>query len=215
MKGKLLRLLFPPRCVFCHGFLQKGESGVCQKCESTLQPGKKWLHPVGGEFLKSRLAVMPYEGLVRDAVHRYKFRRLRSYSTVFGELMARCVQENLNGQELIVTWAPVSRKRLRERGFDQSELLAKEIAARCGLPVSRMLEKVRHTPKQSGIRGAALRKANVLDAYRVRPASGCTGAKVLLVDDVFTTGATASECARMLKMAGAKEVHCIVFAAKR
>ena len=113
----------------------------------------------------------------------------------------------------LVTWVPISGIRRLFRGYDQDELLARVIARELGLPCRKTLNKVRHNRAQSGIRGHARRRANVLGVYR--PAGDVAGKRILLVDDILTTGATAGECARVLLTAGAKEIHCVVVAAAR
>lgn len=113
----------------------------------------------------------------------------------------------------LITWVPVSRLRKLRRGYDQVELLAKYVGAELGMKPVRLLVKIRHNRAQSGIAGQAKRRANVLGAYRMVNPEQVRGKRILLLDDVITTGATAGECARVLLTAGAKEVHCGCIAA--
>ena len=113
----------------------------------------------------------------------------------------------------ILTWAPISPFRRLKRGYDQCELLAQAVAEELGLTAVRTLKKVRNVPPQSTIRGAAARRANVLGAYRAVSDVPLQGKRILLLDDIITTGATVSECARVLLTAGAKEVYCGAVAA--
>ena len=115
----------------------------------------------------------------------------------------------------ILTWVPVSRLRRLTRGYDQVELLAKAVGKELGVAPVPTLKKIRHNRRQSGIHSEAERMANVLGAYRVLSPGEIRGKRILLLDDVLTTGATSGECARMLLTAGAKEVHCAVIAARR
>jgi predicted amidophosphoribosyltransferase len=112
-----------------------------------------------------------------------------------------------------ISWVPVSKKRLRKRGYDQVELIAKVAAEALGLPLVSTLYKFRDTPPQSSIRDFAKRRANVLGAYKPIAPETVSGKRVLLLDDVVTTGATASECARVLLTAGAKDVSFAAVAA--
>ena len=114
-----------------------------------------------------------------------------------------------------MTWVPVSTLRKLRRGYDQSALLAKALGKELGTEPVSTLKKIRNNKTQSSLRDSAHRRANVLGAYRVINADAVRGKRILLVDDVFTTGATAGECARMLLTAGAKEVHCAAIAAAR
>ena len=111
-----------------------------------------------------------------------------------------------------ITWVPVSTRRKWERGYDQVELLAKALSKELSVPVIATLKKHRHTQAQSGIRDDSVRKANVLGAYKILPGSDIAGKTFLLIDDVITTGATASECAKTLLTAGAKEIYCAAVA---
>ena len=131
----------------------------------------------------------------------------------YGRMLAmRIHQEYPDGFDLI-TWVPVSRLRRLTRGYDQVELLANATGRELGQPPVSTLRKIRHNRPQSGITGQAKRRANVLGAYRVICPQEVCGKRILLLDDVITTGATAGECARVLLTAGAKEVHCGCLAA--
>ena len=113
----------------------------------------------------------------------------------------------------MVTWVPVSRHRLRKRGYDQAELLARAACRVWSVKPERLLRKVQDNPAQSGLTEAAARRANVLGVYRAPDAAA--GLRVLLADDVVTTGSTLSECARTLLTAGAAEVVCVTLAQAR
>lgn len=202
----LLDLLFPPKCVFCHRLLARGERSICNDC------AKKLLHmdasERSGEFFSVCVAALPYEEPVRGSIHRYKFSGRQEYAGAYAPLLAACVRERLSGRFDMVSFVPVSAKRRRKRGYDQAELLARETAALLDVPVCAALKKVRSNPAQSSLTGAAARKANVLGAYRAQNETEFAGRRVLLIDDVVTTGATLSECSRVLLTAGAKDVVC-------
>ena len=112
----------------------------------------------------------------------------------------------------ILTWVPVSPLRRFKRGYDQVELLARAVGRELGTEPIRLLRKTRNAPPQSGISGEAARRANVLGAYRVTDSQAIRDKRILLLDDVITTGATASECARTLLTAKAKQVNCAAVA---
>ena len=115
----------------------------------------------------------------------------------------------------MLTWVPVSRLRKLRRGYDQVELLAKAVGRELGLSPVPTLKKIRNNRPQSRLKDPAARRANVLGAYRLLEGAAVKGQRVLLLDDILTTGATAGECARVLLSAGAKEVHCAAVAAAR
>jgi len=112
----------------------------------------------------------------------------------------------------VLTWVPVSFLRRMKRGFDQTENVTLAVAKELGVPAVKALKKIRHTPPQSSIPTADARRANVLNAYRVIDPELVRGKKILLLDDILTTGATASECAKTLCLAGAGEISLGVVA---
>ncbi len=207
----VLDLLFPPKCTFCHDLLPSSESGICDACALQLMR----LSPVerSGEFFETCIAAYPYETPVRESMLRFKFSGRQEYAKIYAPMLAASIRERLAGRYDVIGWVPVSRRRKRKRGYDQAELLARQTAAILGEPVVPVLQKVRHTPAQSTIQGAQRRKANVLGAYRVNEREDLSGRRVLLIDDVVTTGATLSECSRVLRTANVKEVVCAAFAA--
>ena len=213
--GFVLDLLFPPKCVFCGKVLDSGESGFCRRCQRELP----WLTDgeaeLTGEFFSLCAAPLRYQDKVRDSIHRYKFKGRRGYHKVYGKLVAQCVHDHLDGRYDLITWVPLSDRRKRERGYDQAFLLASAAALELGDVAVETLRKERNTDPQSGITEDAQRRANVLGVYRIRSGQPVAGKRILLLDDVLTTGATAGEAARILLTAGAKEVHCAAVAAAR
>ena len=203
-RQRLLDLLFPPKCVFCRTLLREGERGVCRSCPDRLPWTAK---PVShGPFFDACVSPLRYEGEARESRLRYKFRGRYSYAEAYGPVIAAAVRDRLEGSFDLVTWVPVSAKRKKERGYDQAQLLAAAVAEELELPLFATLEKTVHTPPQSGLTDPAQRRGNVLGVYRaVESLAGC---RVLLIDDVVTTGATLSECARVLREAGAAAVSC-------
>ena len=209
----LMELLFPPKCVLCREILKNGEIDLCKGCrmDAPEYPNRK----IKLQFLDSFAAVWYYEGSVRSSLLRYKFYSARSYSVSYGRILAmKLLREYPEGFDML-TWVPVSRLRKLRRGYDQVELLAKAVGTELGLSPVATLKKIRNNRPQSRMKDPAARKANVLGAYRVLETADVKDKRVLLLDDILTTGATAGECARMLLGAGAKEVHCAAVAAAR
>ena len=202
--------LFPPKCILCMGLLEEEQTDICHRCrmETDEYPqGKLKL-----QFVDRVAAVWYYKGNVRGSLHRFKFRQGRFLAEPYGKLMAmKALREDLAEAEL-VTWVPISPIRKLFRGYDQDQLLAEVIARELGLDCVPLLKKIRHNRPQSGIEGYARRRANVLGAYRPVNAERISGMRILLVDDILTTGATLGECARELLTAGAKEIYCAVVA---
>ena len=211
LKERILELLYPPRCVLCGKVLEKHQSDFCESCRTESRTCPRVHHSV--TFLDSWLSVWYYEGYIRRSLLRFKFHRKRMYAAAYGRMLALRVAEDYPEGFDVLTWVPVSRLRKWKRGYDQDELLAKAVGRELGMQPVRTLRKTRNNPPQSGIDGKAERRANVLGVYRCVDPELVRGKRVLILDDIITTGATAGECARILKTAGAKEVHCGAVAA--
>ncbi len=121
-------------------------------------------------------------------------------------------QKGFDGYD-VLTYIPVAPLRKYRRSYDQVELIAQAVAKELDTTLVPTLRKIRNTPPQSGFKDVSQRRANVLGVYRVKNADLVREKRILLLDDVITTGATASECARVLLTAGAKEVYCAAMAA--
>jgi competence protein ComFC len=212
---KLLDLLFPPRCAFCHTLLGPEDSGgMCKKCEKDLPytSGSDINQKV--QFLSGCAAPLYYEGDVRESLLRYKFGQCTGYAGVYAPLVAECAAENLGGFD-VISWVPLSRMRLRKRGYDQAYLLAAAVGKALDMPVRPLLVKTRNARPQSGTGGAEKRRANISGAYSVPGSAAVSGLRVLLIDDIVTTGSTLSECARTLLTAGAESVCAAAVARHR
>ena len=209
----VMQLLFPRRCVLCRRLLKKNETDLCRECriETPEYPNPKRKL----QFLDSFAAVWYYEDDVRRSLLRYKFYGARSYASAYGAILAmKLAQLHPDGFD-VLTWVPVSRLRRLRRGYDQVELLAVAVGRELGIRPVSVLKKIRHNRQQSRIRDDAARRANVLGAYRVTDPEAIRGKRVLLLDDIYTTGSTVGECARVLLTEGAKEVHCAAIAVAR
>ena len=211
----LLDLLFPPKCVFCGKLLSRGELGFCGRCQKELP----WLEGAAaertGEFFELCASPLAYRDLVRDSIRCYKFKGRQGYHKTYGRLVAQCVHDHLAGKYDLITWVPLSDRRRKERGYDQAFLLASAAALELGDVAVETLRKGRNTQAQSGLSDDAARRANVLGAYTIVDPELVEGKRVLLIDDVVTTGSTFSECARVLRSAGAAGVVCATLARGR
>lgn len=212
LRERILNLLFPPKCPFCGHILD--EPGICADCRRNLpwtqgEEQERTLH--GNVRCASPLF---YEDHARNGILRLKFQGASGAAGCLGELIAACAAEHFSSEFDAVTWVPVSKRRLRQRGYDQARLLA-EGACRCwGVKPKSLLRKVTDNHAQSGMQEASARRANVLGVYQA-DAGLVVGQRLLLVDDVVTTGSTLEECVRTLKDAGAADVVCVTLARTR
>ena len=211
--GRMLNLLFPPKCPFCGRVME--QAGICPDCEKNLPwtEGNEALHECEGHIRCA--APLWYEDAVRDGILRLKFQGASAAAVPLGELVARCAAEHFSGEFDTVTWVPVSRRRLRKRGYDQSRLLAEQACRLWGTSPEMLLKKTVDNPAQSTLKETAARRANVLGVYEAADPTTICGRRILLIDDVRTTGVTLGECARVLKEAGAADVVCVSVAQTR
>lgn len=205
----ILDLLFPKKCILCRNILSKDETDLCHHCRINAPEFLSAKNNI--PFVAGWTAVWYYRDNVKNSIHRYKFRNARGYANAYGRFLALRIQQ-MQVEFDCITWVPVSFRRRYQRGYDQVELLAKAVSKELGIPLCPTLKKTRHTPAQSGLKDASQRKANVLGAYQALPSCQITGKTVLLLDDVITTGATTSECAKVLQAAGAKNIYCAAVA---
>lgn len=216
----LADLFYPQRCVGCerrasdvlcrgcHEALPVIEAPICRRCGMPTAFDTfvcEECKNVDYGFESAR-APLRYEGVGKEIVHALKY---RGYTRVVERLMAPLMIGVLDpscSYDAVVP-VPLHRSRLRRRGFNQAALMAKVIAGELSTGLSDTLEVVRRTRDQVELSGAG-RRANVAGAFRAR---GRVSGNILLIDDVFTTGATMSECAGVLMQAGAREVHALSF----
>lgn len=227
----LLTFLYPPVCQICGtARAGAGEGYVCGRCWSRaggvrfVQPPycERCGLPSPGEithafecancrdlelhFTQARAAVVA-TGLLLDVIHRYKYRRALWFEPFLAGLLIRQSGPGLTGQgwDALVP-VPLHPVKEREREFNQAARLAGHLGRATGLPVERRLvERVRFTPTQTAL-SRTERTRNVQRAFRVRPGRDLTGRRFVVIDDVLTTGATTSACARALREAGAADV---------
>jgi ComF family protein len=150
-----------------------------------------------------------YEGALRELIHLFKYSRIRTLAKPLGDYLASALPREERFDAVVPM--PLHWLRYWQRGFNQSSLLANEIAQRGGLPVIHPIRRTRATVSQAGLSNSK-RRANVAGAFAVKQRRSVGGLRILLVDDVMTTGATASACARVLKRAGAKYVALLALA---
>lgn len=219
-----LLALFPRRCAYC-GKPIAPERHSCRACEAELPriTGDICLR-CGREsefcacrgaaaYYDSLAAPFYYEGCVRRGIHAYKFRRNPRSAEAFGAEMARAVRSRYPAVEFdIIVSVPMTKRSLRDRGYDQCALLAQRLSDELGVPYSpNAIVKLYETEKQHGL-SYYLRKGNLTGVFDIPQPELVKDKCVLLCDDISTSGETMNECAKMLWLCGAREIRCIALA---
>ncbi len=210
MIDRVLRFLFPPKCILCQDLLTDSQTDLCHNCRSSVQNFTKIKFKPS--FVAHWTGLWYYKENVRLSILRYKFSNKRSYAGAYARMLAIKLEKDGFNNFDVLTWVPVGPLRRLRRGYDQVKLLAMALGKEMNVMPLQTLKKIRNTPPQSGIPDASRRRANVLGAYRAVNISSFAGKRILLLDDILTTGATASECSRVLLTAGASEVNLAVLA---
>jgi ComF family protein len=237
----LKNLFLPAFCRKCGvRILIEGNLHFCEACWATIEPvvgpkcprcGRPHSVRIGfdqiddiecsecfGQKLSvgTTMAAGIYDGVLRDAIHLLKYRRKRHVAGPLGALLLDCVAGAMNGRTYdVAAPVPLHRNRVRQRGYNQSELIAEHLCRGLrGVSVQRLLRRVKDTPSFTKL-GAQERRRQIKRAFEFVPGMSVKKKAVLLIDDVVTTGATTNECARVLRRAGAARVDVAAVAVAR
>ncbi len=238
LHGKLIDIIYPPRCHVCHGFLREEHSrnGIkffCQACSADFRKISSPLCNICGTpfisetqedhpcedclrkapFYETTRAPYLYEGAIMKAIHQFKYGAKSFLADSLGPLLAQFAESWVKESDKYLTIpVPLHPKRLRERGFNQSLLLARYVASRLDTELDFLsLRRLRYTLPQTGL-GKEERRKNVRGAFQLKNPEAVKGKTVLLVDDVATTGNTLNECSRILKRYDCENISCMVLA---
>lgn len=216
------KALFPQRCRFCNTVIKPNET-VCKDCTESLEVIDGKICTLCGmkeadctcqkhrSYYTAIAAPYYYEGAAGKAVQALKFNKVQTVVEDLGWDMTVCFKERFHGYDFdLITFVPMTKKSEKERGFNQSELLAQSVAKETNIPIVTALRKVFETKPQHDL-GELGRSGNVLGVFEVdeKIKPELENARILLIDDVKTTGATLNECAKTLLIGGAAEVFCL------
>ncbi len=224
LKKSIYDLIFPKKCVGC----EKEGFWLCKKCSAKIVQVKAPFCPYCykltrlGQYcsrcrryynLSGVIIAAHYEGPLKEAIHKFKYDRIKELAEPLAELLIFRLQLGFPRGDLVLVPVPLVRRRQLERGFNQAAVLAKKVAEEFEIPLlADVLKRVKDKPAQVELKGRE-RRENVKGVFVVRGEAGqIKGKTVLLVDDVFTTGATLNEAAKVLKRAGARNIWGLVIA---
>ena len=211
VKEAFLNIFFPKRCVYCGKILgYKSNLSICAQCAEKCMTREKPLRDFETKYFDSVLCASYYERHMKNAILNFKFHGVTYLAPTFAHILLLKLKEDFRfAYADIITCVPLGRARLAKRGYNQSELVAREASkSLSGEFISNLLFKVKDVPPLSKMTAAKRRRA-VKNAYKFNNNFDIRGKTVLLIDDIFTTGATVNECARILKLNGAKSVFAM------
>jgi len=215
----LLNLLFPQECLYCHREIDRPYP-LCQKCEESIPLFSSWKAPSSIKYLSALGAASSYQNpILQKTIHYFKYRGIISLQFPLSQLLIRFVEQNnylssFPKEDIYVIPIPLSKRKLRQRGFNQAELLARLVASYFHWNYSsNILQRIKNNPPQARLKDKEARRNNVkgIFAFSSSPPK-LKGKIIVLIDDVFTTGATMEEAARILKKTGAKKIIGLVLA---
>lgn len=205
----ILAFFYPERCPYCSALIEPDEI-ACPKCHMTIVSKSV---TIGRGVLGSRcVAPYAYEGRVRKAIVNFKFHEVTQHTRTLGAVLADTVKKEYDMESIdLITFVPMHEKDKYRRGYNQSELLAKELSRIFSVPCVPTLKKVKKTKKQHRLPYAE-RKKNLSGAFSLIGKEQIKGKNILLIDDVMTTGITLSQCVKKLYSAKPNQVFCAVLA---
>ena len=222
LKRTILSIFFPERCSIC-GEIKPFMKDYCPKCliDTKAVPDsacKSCGHEncICSQNISLKLphfsAVYYYQGQLKRSIHRYKFHSESSYADIFGRAMAEKIKGDYPDTVFDgVCFVPMTRSQIRKRGYNQGELLAREVARILNLPLIPCLIKTKETPTQKTLT-AKERQENLNESFSLDKKADINGRVLILCDDIKTTGATLRQCSDTLLSGGAKDVYCLTLA---
>ena len=215
--SKILDILFPKKCVYCAKKLDtQYEICLCDECNKKAYI--KYVSPRQFEkkFFEKMICTMYYKGAQRKRFLKYKFSNLKYYKDTYASMIYEKIKDEKDYMSsFCITSVPLSKERLTERGYNQSGLIANSLSNFVNIPYyDDMIIKIKNTKPLSKLT-AKMRRKIVRGSYIFNENYDITGKNIILVDDIYTTGATINECSKILKMYGANAVYCAcVFSAE-
>lgn len=231
IKSLIMEIIFPPLCFGCEKNLEDKNDLLCEQCLGSIKINNTLFCPVCQaripdfkricghssdkikEFPFLLGAATQYDKPVQNIVHLFKYKGFEKAGLFLAKLMSDCVfSMNFDLSDFYAVPMPLHPLKRRKRGFNQSEILAKIMAPKFGFEIADFLVRIKNTGSQAKMKNKDLRKENIKNAFVVSKPEKIIGKKIIIVDDVYASGATMSEAAKTLKAAGAKKIIALVAA---
>ena len=222
-KNIIIKLLYPQRCRYCNNVIDIRRE-ICHTCENTLHRIEGDICKLCGasvqecscghkkHYYKYICAPFYYEGAASRAIWRFKFRNATKLAKPLAEDLAECFNHHYIGYDFdLCTFVPSAKEDFKKRGYNQAELLAREFCEITGLKCEELLVKNFSTQTQHSL-SSTERSGNLAGAIDIKENVNVENMRILLIDDIKTTGSTLNECAKILLIGGAAEVFCLTVA---
>lgn len=222
--GFIIELFYPTRCINCGEYglylcfecykkIDLCRTTVCFYCGKISKNGKicSSCKRKNHSLLNSVIWIGQYEGVLKELIHNFKYSGVKSIAPILSEMATQALLKRGEMHNYIIVPVPIHQKRYSQRGFNQSEEIARIISKRLNLHGGLALKRVVNTKSQIGLNKIE-RQKNIKGSIICNDKELIRGKNVMLIDDVATTGATLNECAKLLKEAGAKSVEALIIA---
>ena len=203
----LINIIYVKTCIICNKKINRNISNTCEKCSNILKYMKNEEIAINFEnkFYDKLISIFPYEGLIRNRILDFKFNNKAYFGQAFSDIILESLLNNKIRADYIIP-VPIHKKRFFERGYNQSEIMARLIGKKLKIKFeSHILKKIINSKPQSTLKHID-RERNVLNTYCINNKFDLNEKRIILIDDVYTTGATVNECSRVLKARGVKEI---------
>ncbi len=225
-KNLILDILFPPLCLNCQKHLEARTIQLCENCHSSIKINSALFCPICRARLAENKKICHFDSqyllaatgnyddpILQNLIHCFKYRKMDFLTPTLNEIIVKYIKNlKLELGNFIVVPIPLHFFREKSRGFNQAKLLAKAVARHFNLPLIDALRKIKNNEPQAKCKDAEKRAANVANCFKIKNPESVKGKNIILIDDVFTSGATMTEAVKILKQNGAKRIIALVLA---
>ena len=225
-KNFILDILFPPICLNCKGGLTRNEY-LCDTCYNSIRLNTSLFCPVCRLRLAENKKICSHTNYllgaagnyndmaIRNLIHYFKYNSFENLTPILGEILIKYIKNcKLKIENFIIVPIPLHRVKERQRGFNQSKLLAKYVAENFNLELADILKRTKNTKPQAQCKNNESRTENIKDCFKIKDLAieSIKNKNILLIDDVFTTGSTINEAVKILKQNGCRKIIALVVA---
>lgn len=207
----ILNLIYPKTCGICKRI---SKQNICPKCKYNLKKHEiARIQKCNDKYFEEMAYIFKYEGIIRERIIEYKFFEAGYLYKTFAEIIIKNkkISDFIKNYDIIIP-VPVHKNRKKQRGYNQTELIARKIGTELKIDMQKnILIKIQNTKPQSTL-NKENRKKNAKDAYKAQNENKIYGKNILLLDDIYTTGSTANECSKILRLAGANKIGVLTIA---